>query len=462
MKRRPARRSGSGCRRAPRRGSRRRSRCRAPAPAPPRCDGDRHRQRQRHDGDRSPAVRSARSCGARSPRRAGHQLGQPRARCETERPDIGSNRNSGPPLPIEHARSPASRARARGRCDFLASRRECAAHCRRGKRTRTERTMLRDALGYLRSWRRSRLRRWRRPDRSGRRRSSSDGRGGVTGVFFPVGVALAAGQPAPPRHRPALRRPPDDGSVANIAGLRDGSLELAIVQSDTQAQAAAGTPLRRRRAVRQLARGDGAAPRAADAGRRGDAGVAGVEDLAGKRVWLGRRARAPARSPPTLMGALGWTGPASRRSRDRRRPAGRRPLPRRDRRVPLCHRPPGTGDPGGDHRLRRRLVPVGGPPSTSWSTRAPTSSPRRFPAGCTAATPTGRELRGRRHPRHPRRPAERPHQTRWSDRYSRTSNAARPRAVLTALEPEAMASDGLTAPLHPGAARYYRERGWLE
>ena len=53
--------------------------------------------------------------------------------------------------------------------------------------------------------------------------------------------ALPPGQPAPPRHRPALRRPPSEGSVANIAGLRDGSLELAIVQSDVQAEALAGT-----------------------------------------------------------------------------------------------------------------------------------------------------------------------------------------------------------------------------
>ena len=30
------------------------------------------------------------------------------------------------------------------------------------------------------------------------------------------------------------------------------------------------------------------------------------------------------------------------------------------------------------------------------------------------------------------------------------------------LEEESMISDGLTAPLHDGAARYYRERGWIE
>ena len=34
--------------------------------------------------------------------------------------------------------------------------------------------------------------------------------------------------------------------------------------------------------------------------------------------------------------------------------------------------------------------------------------------------------------------------------------------VLAGLDPEAMADEGLTAPLHPGAARYYRERGWIQ
>ena len=34
--------------------------------------------------------------------------------------------------------------------------------------------------------------------------------------------------------------------------------------------------------------------------------------------------------------------------------------------------------------------------------------------------------------------------------------------VLVDLDPVAMARDGLAAPLHPAAARYYRERGWID
>jgi TRAP transporter TAXI family solute receptor len=33
--------------------------------------------------------------------------------------------------------------------------------------------------------------------------------------------------------------------------------------------------------------------------------------------------------------------------------------------------------------------------------------------------------------------------------------------VLSPLDPQRMAKDGLFAPLHPGAARYFKERGWL-
>lgn len=34
-------------------------------------------------------------------------------------------------------------------------------------------------------------------------------------------------------------------------------------------------------------------------------------------------------------------------------------------------------------------------------------------------------------------------------------------SVLASLQPAKMVKDGLTAPLHPGALRYYREKGWL-
>jgi TRAP-type uncharacterized transport system substrate-binding protein len=33
--------------------------------------------------------------------------------------------------------------------------------------------------------------------------------------------------------------------------------------------------------------------------------------------------------------------------------------------------------------------------------------------------------------------------------------------ALANLDPKKMVTDGLSAPIHPGAAKYYKEKGWL-
>jgi uncharacterized protein len=34
--------------------------------------------------------------------------------------------------------------------------------------------------------------------------------------------------------------------------------------------------------------------------------------------------------------------------------------------------------------------------------------------------------------------------------------------ALAILDPKAMVKDGLSAPLHDGAAKYYQEKGWIK
>src|SRR4051812_2098677 len=67
------------------------------------------------------------------------------------------------------------------------------------------------------------------------------GTGSVAGVYFPVGVALCrlANQHRRETGRRCAARP-SAGSVENVDGLRDKSLELGIVQSDNVAEAVAG------------------------------------------------------------------------------------------------------------------------------------------------------------------------------------------------------------------------------
>ncbi|MFT3974288.1 MAG: TAXI family TRAP transporter solute-binding subunit [Amaricoccus sp.] len=135
------------------------------------------------------------------------------------------------------------------------------------------------------------------------------GTGSIAGVYFPVGVALCrlANQH---RAETGLRCAATQtaGSVANVAGLADGSLSFAIVQSDALAQAVAGSgafaaagPDTGLRAVMGLY------PEALTLVARADAGVARVEDLAGKRVALGAEGSGTRSLADALMGALGWT-----------------------------------------------------------------------------------------------------------------------------------------------------------
>ena len=140
----------------------------------------------------------------------------------------------------------------------------------------------------------------------------SMGTGSVTAAYFPVGVAicrLANQHRAETGLRCAARE--SEGSGANLAGLRDGSLGLAIVQSDALAGAAAGTGAFAAagadtglRSVMRLY------PEALTLVVRADAGVAGIEDLAGKRVVLGQAGSGTRTLADALVAALGWT-PAS-------------------------------------------------------------------------------------------------------------------------------------------------------
>lgn len=135
------------------------------------------------------------------------------------------------------------------------------------------------------------------------------GTGAVTGVYFPAGVAICR---LTNQHRQETgvrcSAKPTAGSLENIAGLGDGSLEFAIVQTDALAQAVAGDgvfadegPNDGLRSVMSLY------PEALTLVVRADAGIARAEDLAGKRIVLGQEGSGTRALADAFVGALGWT-----------------------------------------------------------------------------------------------------------------------------------------------------------
>ena len=125
------------------------------------------------------------------------------------------------------------------------------------------------------------------------------GTGGVAGTYYPIGGMIAHAISNPPGSRSCESGgscgPPGllliaqsaNGSVANVAGIRQGMLESGFVQSDVAYWAFTGTgtfkgapPVRNLRAIANLY------PESLHIVVRRDAGIRSVRDLVGKRVSI--------------------------------------------------------------------------------------------------------------------------------------------------------------------------------
>jgi TRAP transporter TAXI family solute receptor len=293
------------------------------------------------------------------------------------------------------------------------------------------------------------------------------GTGAITGVYFPVGVALCR-LVNQHRRETGLRCAAtlSEGSVANIAALRSEVDALAIVQSDVQAAALAGEgPFAATGPFDGLAAVMGLYPEPLTLVVRADAGVAGVEDLAGKRVWLGPEGSGTRSLAGALIAALGWTEASLAPAEPDIRPED---VPRA-----LCagridaffyvvgHPAPVVQE--ATTECAARLVPITGGAIEALVAANPALVLATIPAGLYRGTPAAVDTFGVSATLVTR--ASLPEDTIYTIVRAIFADFDTLRGldpVLAGLDPEAMVHEGLTAPLHPGAARYYRERGWLE
>ena len=136
----------------------------------------------------------------------------------------------------------------------------------------------------------------------------SIGTGGVTGVYYPAGGAIC---------RLVNRDRADHGircgvestggSIFNINALRDGELEFGVAQSDWQFHAFGGTsrfeeqgPFEDLRAVFSLH------PEPFTVVARADSGITSFDDLPGKRVNIGNPGSGQRGTMEVVMDAMGW------------------------------------------------------------------------------------------------------------------------------------------------------------
>ncbi|MEM8959195.1 MAG: TAXI family TRAP transporter solute-binding subunit [Pseudomonadota bacterium] len=135
------------------------------------------------------------------------------------------------------------------------------------------------------------------------------GTGGVTGVYYPTGGAICR-LVNQGRKDHGLRCSVEStgGSVYNINTIREGELEFGVAQSDWQYHAFNGTsrfeedgPFEELRAVFSVH------PEPFTVVARADSGIATVDDLKGKRVNIGNPGSGQRGTMEVLMDAKGWT-----------------------------------------------------------------------------------------------------------------------------------------------------------
>ncbi|MGX9856315.1 TAXI family TRAP transporter solute-binding subunit [Limimaricola variabilis] len=137
----------------------------------------------------------------------------------------------------------------------------------------------------------------------------SIGTGGVTGVYYPTGGAICRlVNRGRADHGIRCGVESTGGSVYNINALRSGELEFGVAQSDWQFHAIEGTSqFEEQGAFEDLRAVFSVHPEPFTVVARADAGIETFEDLKGKRVNVGNPGSGQRGTMEVLMEAMGWT-----------------------------------------------------------------------------------------------------------------------------------------------------------
>ena len=135
------------------------------------------------------------------------------------------------------------------------------------------------------------------------------GTGGVTGVYYPTGGAIARlVNKGKKEHGIRASVESTGGSTYNLNAIASGELEMGVAQSDWQYHAWNGTskfkekgPNKDLRAVFSVH------PEPFTVVARADSGIKNFEDLKGKRVNIGNPGSGQRGTMEVVMGKMGWT-----------------------------------------------------------------------------------------------------------------------------------------------------------
>jgi TRAP transporter TAXI family solute receptor len=290
------------------------------------------------------------------------------------------------------------------------------------------------------------------------------GTGGVTGVYYAAGGAICR-LLNKDRKAHGIRCSVEStgGSTFNVNTIRAGELDFGMAQSDVQFNAFKGEGPYKDNAFPELRAVFSVHPEPFTVLARKEAGVTRFEDFRGRRFNVGNPGSGTRASMEVLLDALGWKlsdfSLASELKADEHSAA-------------LCDNKIegffyGVGHPSANIQdptttCGAKLIPLTGPAIDKLVADHPYYAKVTIPGGMYNANPQPTETYGVM--------ATLVTSAKVADdvvyrlvkaTFDNFDEFKRLHPAFANLEPATMVKDGLTAPLHPGAEKYYKEKGWL-
>lgn len=290
------------------------------------------------------------------------------------------------------------------------------------------------------------------------------GTGGQTGVYYVVGQSICR-LVNRDTEKTGLKctAPSTGGSIANINAIAAGDLTMGVAQSDWQYHAYNGTSefegkkFDKERALFSVH------PEPFDVVARNDAGIKTFDDLKGKRVNVGNPGSGQLGTMKVVLEAKGWTMDDFALA-SQLKPAEQAAALGDNKVDAIIYT---VGNPNGSimeavSTVDAHLVPVTGPEIDKLIADNAYYAKAVIPGGMYPGTPDDVETFGVLATFITS--ADAPDDMVYEVVKSVFDNFDRFKGLHPAfanLKEENMIKDGLSAPLHPGAVKYYKERGWM-
>jgi TRAP transporter TAXI family solute receptor len=291
------------------------------------------------------------------------------------------------------------------------------------------------------------------------------GTGGVTGVYYAAGGALCRlVNKDRAKHNIRCSVESTGGSVFNINTIKAGELDLGFTQSDVQYNAAKGMAQFKDAAYGDLRAVFSVHPEPFTVLARKEANVKTFADFKGKRFNVGNPGSGTRASMEELLAGMGWKltdfSLASELKADEHGPA-------------LCDGKIdgffyGVGHPSANIQdpttsCGAKLVSLTGPAVDKLVADKPYYAKATIPGGLYPNNPDATTTYGvlATVVTSAKAPSESVYQV-VKAVFDNFDEFKKLHPALANLKPENMIKDGLSAPLHEGAVRYYKEKGWMK